>query len=253
MSPFVLQAWRSWKGAKATALLVVLAFTVGIGSATAIYAVIHSLLLKPLPYAHGERFVSMLGRVARRSQIDVVAQPEGRAGVPAANSQLRCFRSDAVHQFQPDRPGTAAVPERSPRHTRIGQQPGSQPEDRAVVQRCSGRTTRSNLQRTVAAPGLRPWHRGQGHHPQRSHLHRHRSHAPGIQSAVSRRLQRSPDRRLGASRPLRRRAGSRRPQLLLRPPAARGHGCPGGCGSETHRQGDREPGARLAINITRSA
>jgi len=35
-------------------------FTVGIGSATAIYAVIHSLLLKPLPYAHGERFVSVL-------------------------------------------------------------------------------------------------------------------------------------------------------------------------------------------------
>ena len=61
MSPFVLQAWRSWKSAKATALLVVVAFTVGIGSATAIYAVIHSLLLKPLPYAHGERFVSMLG------------------------------------------------------------------------------------------------------------------------------------------------------------------------------------------------
>src|ERR1035441_2388379 len=61
MSPFVWQAWQSWKSAKATALLAVVAFTVGIGSATAIYAVIHSLLLKPLPYAHGERFVSLLG------------------------------------------------------------------------------------------------------------------------------------------------------------------------------------------------
>jgi predicted permease len=61
MAPFLSQAWQSWKSAKATALLVVLAFTVGIGSATAIYAVIHSLLLKPLPYAHGERFVSVLG------------------------------------------------------------------------------------------------------------------------------------------------------------------------------------------------
>ena len=40
---------------------MVVAFTVGIGSTTAIYAVIHSLLLKPLPYAHGERFVSVLG------------------------------------------------------------------------------------------------------------------------------------------------------------------------------------------------
>ena len=61
MAPFLSQAWQSWKSAKATALLVVVAFTVGIGSATAIYAVIHSLLLKPLPYAHGERFVSVQG------------------------------------------------------------------------------------------------------------------------------------------------------------------------------------------------
>src|ERR1035441_6798059 len=61
MSPFLWQAWQSWKSAKATALLAVVAFTVGIGSATAIYAVLHSLLLKPLPYAHGERFVYLLG------------------------------------------------------------------------------------------------------------------------------------------------------------------------------------------------
>ncbi len=61
MGPLLSQAWQSWKSAKATALLVVVAFTVGIGSATAIYAVIHSQLLKPLPYAHGERFVSLLG------------------------------------------------------------------------------------------------------------------------------------------------------------------------------------------------
>src|ERR1039457_2965325 len=61
MAPFLSQAWQSWKSAKATAFLVVVAFIVGIGSATAIYTVIHSLLLKPLPYAHGERFVSLLG------------------------------------------------------------------------------------------------------------------------------------------------------------------------------------------------
>ncbi|MCX6630220.1 MAG: ADOP family duplicated permease [Candidatus Solibacter sp.] len=61
MAPFLSQAWQSWKSAKATAFLVVVAFTVGIGSATSIYAVIHSLLLAPLPYAHGERFVSVLG------------------------------------------------------------------------------------------------------------------------------------------------------------------------------------------------
>src|ERR1017187_9038050 len=61
MAPFVWQARQSWKSAKATAFLVIVALSAGIGSATAIYAVIHSLLLKPLPYAHGERFVSLLG------------------------------------------------------------------------------------------------------------------------------------------------------------------------------------------------
>jgi hypothetical protein len=46
MGPFVSQAWQSWKSAKATAFLVVVAFLFGIGSVTAIYAVIHSFLLK---------------------------------------------------------------------------------------------------------------------------------------------------------------------------------------------------------------
>src|ERR1035441_5038747 len=61
MAPFLSQAWQSWKSAKATALLVVVAFTFGIGSANAIYAVIHSPPAQPLPYAHGERFVPLLG------------------------------------------------------------------------------------------------------------------------------------------------------------------------------------------------
>ena len=43
------------------AFLVVVAFTVGIGSSTAIYTVVNSLLLKPIPYQHGERWVSLLG------------------------------------------------------------------------------------------------------------------------------------------------------------------------------------------------
>jgi predicted permease len=61
MMPPVSQAWQSWKAARSVALIIVVAFTVGIGSATAIYTIINSLLLKPLPYQHGERFVSLLG------------------------------------------------------------------------------------------------------------------------------------------------------------------------------------------------
>jgi hypothetical protein len=61
MARLVSQAWHSWKSAKAVAVLFVVAFTLGIGSATAIYTVVNTLLLKPVPYEHGERFISVLG------------------------------------------------------------------------------------------------------------------------------------------------------------------------------------------------
>jgi putative ABC transport system permease protein len=57
----ILSAWRSWKGAKGVALLAVIAFAVGIGSATAIFTVINGVMLRPLPYPEGERFVALYG------------------------------------------------------------------------------------------------------------------------------------------------------------------------------------------------
>ncbi len=54
-----MRAWRSWKNAKGVALLAVTALAVGIGSTTAIYTVVHTVLLKPLPYREGERFVAL--------------------------------------------------------------------------------------------------------------------------------------------------------------------------------------------------
>jgi len=53
------QAWASWKTAPGVALLAVVAFAVGIGSATAIFTVINGVLLRPLPYPSSERFVSL--------------------------------------------------------------------------------------------------------------------------------------------------------------------------------------------------
>ena len=53
------QAWASWKTAPGVALLAVVAFAVGIGSSTAIFTVINGVLLRPLPYPGGERFVSL--------------------------------------------------------------------------------------------------------------------------------------------------------------------------------------------------
>jgi hypothetical protein len=50
---FVLRAWRSWNRARGVALLAIVALTVGIGSATAIFTVINGVMLKPLPYPQG--------------------------------------------------------------------------------------------------------------------------------------------------------------------------------------------------------
>ena len=55
------QAWASWKTAPGVALLAVVAFAVGIGSATAIFTVINGVLLRPAPYPDGERFVQLHG------------------------------------------------------------------------------------------------------------------------------------------------------------------------------------------------
>ena len=56
----VLQAWRSWRHAKAVAFLAAAAFAAGIGAATAIYTVVNAVMLKPLPYRDGDRFVVIL-------------------------------------------------------------------------------------------------------------------------------------------------------------------------------------------------
>jgi predicted permease len=71
--------WRSWKSARSVALLVVLALTIGIGSVTTVYTVVYSLLLKPIPYPHGERFVSLLG--------GDVSDPNGMSGLSLVDAE----------------------------------------------------------------------------------------------------------------------------------------------------------------------
>jgi ABC-type lipoprotein release transport system permease subunit len=55
------QAWRSWRSAKTVALLAAAALAVGIGGATSIYTVVHAVMLKPLAYRDGGRFVALFG------------------------------------------------------------------------------------------------------------------------------------------------------------------------------------------------
>src|SRR5215212_7263546 len=50
-------AWRSLRRAPLFSVTVVLALTVGIGSAAAIFAIVNGVLLRPLPYGHADRLV----------------------------------------------------------------------------------------------------------------------------------------------------------------------------------------------------
>lgn len=54
-----LHGWRSWKSARAVGWLAIIALAIGIGSATAIYCVIHAVLLNPLPYANPDRYYNV--------------------------------------------------------------------------------------------------------------------------------------------------------------------------------------------------
>jgi ABC-type antimicrobial peptide transport system permease subunit len=58
----VSHAWHSWKSAKAVGLFAIVALAFGIGSTTAIYTVVHGVMLAPVPYANGDRFVALLTR-----------------------------------------------------------------------------------------------------------------------------------------------------------------------------------------------
>ena len=55
------QAWRSWRSAKTVALFASVALAVGIGATTSIYTVVHAVMLKPLAYRDGDRFVALFG------------------------------------------------------------------------------------------------------------------------------------------------------------------------------------------------
>ena len=53
----IRQAWRTLRRQPGYALLVVLVLALGIGANTAIFSVIHGVLLRELPYEHGDRIV----------------------------------------------------------------------------------------------------------------------------------------------------------------------------------------------------
>jgi predicted permease len=111
------QAWASWKTAPGVALLAVVAFAVGIGSATAIFTVVNGVLLRPLPYPSSERFVAISG--ARTTQPGVgqgMSVPEIRDYEQQTTSfdAFGWFRGGTFHLTAPGEPqfvdGIAVTP-----------------------------------------------------------------------------------------------------------------------------------------------
>jgi predicted permease len=97
MFAFVAHGWRAWKSAKAVALLAATALAVGIGSATAIYTVIDAVLMKPVPWQHGERYVALFGaRLHKTSKWEVY----GSSYLDLLDFQQRTHSFDAFGVLQ---------------------------------------------------------------------------------------------------------------------------------------------------------
>ncbi len=86
------QSWRSWRNAKGLAALAVIALAVGIGCATAVFTVVNAVLLAPLPYTEGNRWVVLFGGSTRISGAE-------QGGISALSySDLEDYR-DRTHSF----------------------------------------------------------------------------------------------------------------------------------------------------------
>lgn len=86
------QSWRSWRNAKGLALLAVIALAIGIGCATAIFTVVNAVLIAPLPYTEGDRWVALFGG-------STLVSAGGQGGISSLSfADLEDYR-DRTHSF----------------------------------------------------------------------------------------------------------------------------------------------------------
>jgi putative ABC transport system permease protein len=55
----VRHAWRTWRRTPVLALVAILTLTLGVGANTAVFSIVHGVLLKPLPYRDADRLVEV--------------------------------------------------------------------------------------------------------------------------------------------------------------------------------------------------
>src|SRR5215510_13015855 len=86
-----LHAWRGLRRSPLFTIVAVLTLALGIGANTAIFSVVHHLLLAPLPFPAGNRIVR-LGRVSE-------SDPTVPLNVDAAGLRRLAARSRALEDF----------------------------------------------------------------------------------------------------------------------------------------------------------
>ena len=87
----VRDAWRSARSAPGLAAVIVLTLALGIGATTAIFSVVHAVLLEPLPYRDADRLTFIwLDRTSTAATVTGLGYPRG----PMSGPDLRNLREN---------------------------------------------------------------------------------------------------------------------------------------------------------------
>ena len=245
------QAWASWKTAPGVALLAVVAFAVGIGSATAIFTVVNGVLLRPLPYPDGERFVSLYGASTTNPGTMMLMSVPELQDYQQQTTSFDAFGWLRAGRYLSDGPWRAAI--RSRRGGDAGPRAAARSTaPRPVVRR---RHERRHLELLLAAPRRRARDHRQRHHARRAPLHDQRRHAANVPASarepgdITRRRRGVDSARSVATR----REPGQRQQHRVRPPQTRGIAGTGEGGRQAESPPPSPPSIPHATGTTRRA